>query len=1041
MLKTAQTELGWPSSETLFSPPGSGAAIIVDLARKKIQLRINQLEGGENARVGILTADPNSSATQAPVALVCEFHRAIPIHTLRQLHLLAWNFSRTPLLITIEPNKLRAFSCCEQPENELRDETTLRAEITSAEYKSDQSLSLSDKATASLHWLNLSCGALQRRYPDRFNRRHAADNTLLENLEVVRKKLLENNLNEDLAHDLLARLIFIQFLFQRCDKKGVPALNAKHLNKLYQDGTLSRPHENLGDILNHHGDTYALFRYLNDRFNGDLFPGKSDSEEQREKEWRREMRAVHKKHLDLLRSFVLGEMKINSGQMALWPLYSFDTIPLEFISSIYEAFVTKRKGTVYTPVHLVDFVLDGVLPWEGTEWDLKILDPACGSGIFLVRAYQRLVHRWKNANPDISINTSVLRRLLTHNLTGVDIDPHAVRVASFSLYLAMCDELDPRHYWQQIRFPILRGKQLITADFFSEDTLGIHTEENAECYDLVIGNPPWGKNQIKEVFNEFNSNAAENWSKAYNWPISYGDSGTLFVAKALQLTNPDGIASLLQPTQTLLLNQSGPAVKLRYKLLTEHQVIEVTNLSALRFGLFKKAVGPSSLITIRPKSLDQPYSLNYIVVKPSTSADNDYRFVIDPYDVHELQSSDTTNDPLIWTALTWGGPRDLALLNDLSRFPTISSFEKEGKLTTRWGVARGDRKKLQESIVGRRLFSGHDFPDDSLLYLDAEDIPINEDPETDARASTNLQPFEPPQMLIKQGWRKKTGRFRAVQISPDREGILCSSSYVSVSAAKGDRIALNSACIALNSRLATYHLLLTSARFSNYRDVTNVEEQLSVPCPPLGTISLLDVKSYDDVDKEVHKAFGLKESEQALIDDLFEITLPYFKGGENSIARQPTEREKQSSDDDLRKYLQWFIRVINATFGTDSSICTTLFEESGKQQLPIRLVAIHLDCPSRPRISVEQIDEGELANKLTELYTHLSGETGNGPTCYRRVARIFDTVQIDGNSIPTIFIAKPDEKRYWTRSIAMRDADEIASEILIWNNAQQQGSA
>ena len=84
--------------------------------------------------------------------------------------------------------------------------------------------------------------------------------------------------------------------------------------------------------------------------------------------------------------------------MCLWPQYAFDVIPLEFISSIYETFVTKRAsgdGIYYTPSYLVDFVLDRVLPWDGTDWDLKVIDPACGSGIFLVKAFQRLVHRWK----------------------------------------------------------------------------------------------------------------------------------------------------------------------------------------------------------------------------------------------------------------------------------------------------------------------------------------------------------------------------------------------------------------------------------------------------------------------------------------------------------------------------------------------------------------------------------------------------------------------------------------------------------------------
>ncbi len=142
-------------------------------------------------------------------------------------------------------------------------------------------------------------------------------------------------------------------------------------------------------------------------------------------------------------------------------------IPLEFISSIYEEFVTA-KGAHYTPGYLVDFMLDEVLPWGGTDWNLKILDPACGSGIFLVKAYQRLIQRWKNAHPDQKPSADDLRKLLERNLFGVDIDPQAVRVASFSLYLTMCDELDPKTYLKSTKFPPLRGRRLIYADFFRE---------------------------------------------------------------------------------------------------------------------------------------------------------------------------------------------------------------------------------------------------------------------------------------------------------------------------------------------------------------------------------------------------------------------------------------------------------------------------------------------------------------------------------------------------------------------------------------------
>ncbi len=191
--------------------------------------------------------------------------------------------------------------------------------------------------------------------------------------------------------------MFVQFLFHRRDNQGRAALTPDWLHRQYESKTLSGVYTDLESILRNHADAYALFRLLNGRFNGDLFPGKASDPQRQEQEWRAEMKEVKPQHLELLADFVGGKMQIRIGQQSLWPLYSFDVIPLEFISSIYEAFVTKDKGTHYTPAYLVDIVLDTCLPWDGDEWDVKVLDPACGSGIFLVKAFQRLVYRWRRA--------------------------------------------------------------------------------------------------------------------------------------------------------------------------------------------------------------------------------------------------------------------------------------------------------------------------------------------------------------------------------------------------------------------------------------------------------------------------------------------------------------------------------------------------------------------------------------------------------------------------------------------------------------------
>lgn len=1007
--------LGWPAPELIWNPPGHGVRVVAELARKKIEGRLSKLAGGNGVRVGLLTSEPRSDTGQAPLALVCEFPRRIPPETLYQVHRLAWNFSRSPLLLVVEPHQLRAFSCCEPPQQEEIDDT-LQSELREARYDFH---SEPQRATDVLHWLSLANGVLFQRYVSRFDRSRTADSSLMSNLKHIRQKLLDAHLDTDVIHDLLARIIFIQFLFQRCDSNGKAALSAARLARMCEEGRLSQQYNSLGEILSSHEDTYAIFRYLNEKFNGDLFPGKEDTETEREQGWRREMEQVSHEHLRLLCDFVEGRMELQSGQYSLWPLYSFDTIPLEFISSLYEAFVRKEQGTVYTPVHLVDFILDGVLPWNDTNWDIKILDPACGSGIFLVRAFQRLAYRWRLANPGKPLRSDTLRRILERNLTGIDINPHAVRVASFSLYLAMCDEIDPRHYWQQVRFPRLRDRRLLEGDFFSGD---IQTNDTTERYDIVVGNPPWGKTTV--------TLAAKEWAGKHGWPITYSDIGPLFVAKAATLTRSDGYVSLMQPTGSLLVNTSTNALELRRKLFDEFQVSEVANLSRLRFGLFREAVGPASVITLQPKRSDSEYQITYIVIKPSGDGSDDYRFVIEPYDVHEISSFEATNDATIWSVLTWGGARDLALLRRLNRFPTLAKWYDDLKCKKRRGVIRGDRKKKQEKILKLRMLSSDsELPQHFCWSLNPVKLPLNKDPWTHSKDSTSLSAFRAPQLLVKLGWRKNVGRFRAVKIpklSSSDEGALCSDRYLAIHASPEHEAILDAACLSFNSIFATYFLLLTSGQFSNYRDTTNAGELLNVPCPPLREKIASEPRSYEEVDERVRMEFGFKSAEWVLIEDLFFSTLPYFKDG---ISR-PTIRGKE-----LHDYCNWFLRVMHASFGKDKSIGATVFEEVGESRLPVRLVAIHLRWPSQDRIRVVRIDEGALADQVLSLQSILYNENSSETSVYRRVARVFCMSKEGEGYIPTLYIIKPDRARYWTRSMALRDADEVAMEMVSWQSA------
>jgi hypothetical protein len=1035
-----------------LEPSGAGPRIYAQIAREKLGRTISKLSDGHDVEIGVLAANPQGNSTEAPIALVCNFQKEVSEDTLRKTYRLAWSFSRTPSLITAEPNRLRIWTCYEEPptaENIIN--PVIEVSRQELELFNQPSLSVQAAETLRLHWADLVSGQFFQEHSQRFQRSQAADQMLLKNLKSVRQKLQQNKLDDDTIHDLLARIIFIKFLFDRQDSEGNPGLNTNLLEHLYRIKELSATYYNLPEILRNKRDIYNFFRWLNGKFNGDLFPGKGATQEEREAEWQKEENKVTQTHLNILADFVSGDVEMESGQLSLWPYYHFDVIPLDFISSIYEEFVSKESGTGihYTPEHIVDFVLDGVLPWDSQEWDIKILDPACGSGIFLVKAFQRLIYRWEQAhpNPNRTIQPSDLKSLLENNLFGVDVDTQAVRVASFSLYLTMLDKVKPQDYWEnEFRFPRLRQRQLVAADFFQEDKEGFRSVQDAGKYDLVIGNAPWGKNSEKK------SLYIDSWKKSHTqWKTSsYGNIGLFFLPKAAALTKESGQISMIQPAMPLLFNQSGPAREFRNTLFSEFKIEEIVNLSALRFGIFKDAISPACIITMSVTPPDGEL-LTYICPKPAMTNEDDYHIVIEPHDINTIHPQEAIANPLVWTALMWGGRRDLSLVRRLNQELSIKKLKSCGIAKTRQGVTKGNRKKLQYNLINKRILRSIEFLDKSFLYLNAEQLPINDDPYIDSGTGlSSLSAFQLPQMILKLSWQKRSARFRSVIIDTDNtnQGIICSESYVSIHIPEKHISQLNAACLAYNSKLAVYYLLLSSGRFASYIPEVNVDDLLRVPIPQLSVGELHNIKTIDDIDERIRQAFEFKDSEWVLINDLFNYTLQDFQGDSASPGRQRTIRRNNSqsqnnTEPELTEYCEYFLRVLKAGFGQDKQVCATIFEEQTNTLLPVRLVAIYLNRRDFEGVHIERINSPDLLERLqnlNQLYLN-RGNTEDGGIFYQRVARIYDSVQLDGLKFPTIYLIKPDKIRYWTRSIALRDADEVAADIMMWRTSFDKESA
>lgn len=237
------------------------------------------------------------------------------------------------------------------------------------------------------------------------------------------------------------------------------------------DGTLRTWSKNeFCDLLGDKRRTIQLLNYLKDHFNGEAFLLEDA-----------QLEAVPDKAFKILQQLMRGD-EIGTRQRSLFDTYNFSIIPVEFISNVYEHFIggenQAKKGAYYTPLFLVDYIISETVEKyfkeNPKEYNCKILDPACGSGIFLVEALRRMIERYRVINETTSGNTNdfkeVLRKLAEENIFGIDQeeDGNAINVAIFSVYLALLDYQEPKEI-ENFKFPKLLNRNFFINDFFNLD--------------------------------------------------------------------------------------------------------------------------------------------------------------------------------------------------------------------------------------------------------------------------------------------------------------------------------------------------------------------------------------------------------------------------------------------------------------------------------------------------------------------------------------------------------------------------------------------
>ena len=920
-----------------------------------------------------------------PVVYFKEFH-TVDDDYLWDIHRSLWNHNRAPLLIAVLPQEVRVYNCFAPP---LRDSGRLMREnpaLLKDGVRQVTNVLALRRELSDYRRREIVSGRFVRTQQGEFSREQRVDSRLLENLRNVRRRLIDDGLSEPVANSLLGRSIFVRYL----EDRGV--MDEDYYRR-FASG-LSFPAMLKGSL----NETYQLFDELAHRFNGDLFPINDVERDQ-----------VEPQHLHLLGRFLNGE-EVTSGQMYFWA-YDFKYIPIELVSAIYETFLDEDRqitSAYYTPPEIVDYVLNEVLPFERENQNIRILDPACGSGIFLVEAYRRLVTLQRHARGDQNLSFEELRDLLVGSIHGVDLSEDAIQVAAFSCYLALLDFLEPKSIWEKVRFPSLKGTNLFVNDFFEMDA-----PFNQRRYDIIVGNPPW-RSSLTEP--------AADYVRQNNHTIGDNQIAQAFLWRAPALLADEGRVCLLAPSKSVLFNQSGPNREFRRQFFLAHQVTQVVDFSAFRRSLFREAVAPMVAVFCQQSSVGNSArnEMTYLAPHPSPLSEVLAGVVVFGDDVRRFSRNQVASHPYIWKLALWGTPRDLAVVDDLcERFPSLEKVTR----------SRGWQISVGVTINGSS--SNHAPELGAMRYVPAKSVRpfhVSSMPEERINCDVfhrlgNIKTYQGPHVLIRRGVMT-SGVLASVFLKDDA---VFTNGTFGIAGPSEDTDYLKIVCAYINSSLARYYHFLTASTWGVERDEVLVTEQKKLPCAiPLedtdlvhGIVSLVDRiqetgADWDrlrELDELVYRSYGVTSSEQQVIEDFLGTTMDrHYQGLRANSFDAP-------SADELTLYAQAYADVFEKTTGGNRALVPTVYEGTP----PYRAVSFHLAERGTPGRQPRIASEPDLDSLLVNL-EHIATEQHSRSLYFRRNIKVYEP--------EAIHIVKPAERRFWTRSAAFNDADETIAELL-----------
>ena len=736
-----------------------------------------------------------------------------------------WNFQKVLFLYVFSKTELRIYNCSEKPfpYSINTENIDFESELNSLELYSCKATDKSKLETLNTLFSRIAIdtgfiwsATEAKQIRDKLNLEKRVDKYLIKSLINVAKDLEKEGLKDKaIIHRLVMRSLFLLYL----EDKGAT-------DKTFYK-TFKKDADSYFEVLENVDATYDLYDRLATDFNGSLFTITN-----------LEKSLVEQRHLELLKKcFISGhedDKQVNLFED--WRLFDFKIIRIELLSEIYENFLSeldkkgkKDSGTFYTPPSLVELILNEKLSVNNneTDYNVKTLDPSCGSGIFLVQSFKRLIKRYENRHNKKLNDFDILVDILKTNIFGIDIDGKSIKVAAFSLYLALLDNLDPRTGWWNgnIQFPYLINdpddKTITTqgSNLFKRDTISNFEIEELQNFKLIVGNPPFGKllSPTKDIDNK------QKYIREYCNTHHFAKEMVLpFLHKSAYLA-PKGEIALIFNTKVLT-NTGGTFQNFRQWLFNENYVDKIYNFSILRKApknaggqLFNSAVGPISIIFYQketPKNLKE--TITYYAPKTYIKNDVLEGIVIDSSDEKHLPRIECEKkDSKIWKIAMWGSYFDYELVNSLSfKFKSLGNFIKSN---SEWDCAKGimsDSLKpefIPDKIISPRLVERYSTSKNALI------------PNNKTYRKIDSKFIRSPFLIFKEGQTQK--KYCASII--DYDEYFTNSLYGFYNS--GDFRNSKALCSFFNSSFTSYFLSLSSSTWGIERERINLNELLTVP--------------------------------------------------------------------------------------------------------------------------------------------------------------------------------------------------------------------